>query len=160
MARGFVYFIMISLICMSQAFALNAKRSFLQRSTLSRTSLFSTLTPSMTATPKKILGADEIIKNSDVFIFDCDGVIWKGDSLIPGVPAVLDKLRAQGKMIFFVTNNSTKSRKGYLKKFTGLGLNVDAKGYHTWIPYTCYTNNLTYIHAITVYLRNTYRNLL
>ena len=66
----------------------------------------------------------DLLKNTDVFIFDCDGVIWKGDSVIDGVPAVLDKLRELGKMVFFVTNNSTKSRKGYLKKFTGLGLNV------------------------------------
>jgi 4-nitrophenyl phosphatase/phosphoglycolate phosphatase len=49
-------------------------------------------------------------------------VIWKGDSLIDGVPAVLEMLRKAGKKIFFVTNNSTKSRKGYLGKFKGLGL--------------------------------------
>ena len=29
------------------------------------------------------------------FIFDCDGVIWKGDSVIPGVPETLDMLRAK-----------------------------------------------------------------
>jgi len=34
---------------------------------------------------------------------------------------------AQGKQLVFVTNNSTKSRKGYLGKFTGLGLNVRAE---------------------------------
>lgn len=62
----------------------------------------------------------------DVFIFDCDGVIWRGDSLIEKVPAVLEKLRAAGKRMFFVTNNSTKSRKGYKSKFTSLGLNVRA----------------------------------
>ena len=72
--------------------------------------------------------AKELFDKTDVFIFDCDGVIWKGDSLIDGVPQVLDKLRAMGKMIFFVTNNSTKSRKGYLKKFTSLGLNVKPEG--------------------------------
>uniref|UniRef100_A0A7S0PYB2 Phosphoglycolate phosphatase n=1 Tax=Coccolithus braarudii TaxID=221442 RepID=A0A7S0PYB2_9EUKA len=66
----------------------------------------------------------ELLDAVDVFIFDCDGVIWKGDSLIDGVPAVLDMLRKSGKRVFFVTNNSTKSRKGYLGKFTGLGLNV------------------------------------
>jgi phosphoglycolate/pyridoxal phosphate phosphatase family enzyme len=60
----------------------------------------------------------------DVFIFDCDGVIWRGDSVIDKVPAVLAKLRELKKTIFFVTNNSTKSRKGYLKKFTELGLDV------------------------------------
>jgi ribonucleotide monophosphatase NagD (HAD superfamily) len=46
--------------------------------------------------PQKLYGARELLKELDVFIFDCDGVIWKGDSLIPGVPAVLDKLREQG----------------------------------------------------------------
>ncbi|EKX41131.1 hypothetical protein GUITHDRAFT_158244 [Guillardia theta CCMP2712] len=66
-----------------------------------------------------------MLDSVDVFIFDCDGVIWKGDSLIPGVPEVLEKLRAAGKKIFFVTNNSTKSRKGYKAKFDSLGLNVN-----------------------------------
>lgn len=33
----------------------------------------------------------------------------------------------QGKQLVFVTNNSTKSRAGYLKKFTGLGLDVKAE---------------------------------
>jgi len=58
----------------------------------------------------------------DTFIFDCDGVIWKGDSIIPGVPETLDMLKSMGKRLIFVTNNSTKSRAGYLKKFHGLGL--------------------------------------
>lgn len=73
----------------------------------------------------KLKESNTLLSNIDIFIFDCDGVIWKGDSLIKGVPAVLDQLRALGKMIFFVTNNSTKSRKGYLKKFTELGLKVN-----------------------------------
>lgn len=33
----------------------------------------------------------------------------------------------QGKKLIFVTNNSTKSRKGYLGKFTSLGLSVKAE---------------------------------
>ena len=70
----------------------------------------------------KLTVPSELLDKTDVFIFDCDGVIWKGDSLIEGVPAVLDMLKKAGKKIFFVTNNSTKSRKGYLGKFKGLGL--------------------------------------
>eukprot|EP00596_Hydrurales_sp_CCMP1899_P004249 CAMPEP_0119041348 /NCGR_PEP_ID=MMETSP1177-20130426/11574_1 /TAXON_ID=2985 /ORGANISM="Ochromonas sp, Strain CCMP1899" /LENGTH=239 /DNA_ID=CAMNT_0007007325 /DNA_START=111 /DNA_END=827 /DNA_ORIENTATION=- len=77
--------------------------------------------------PVKLLGAKDLLAKTDVFIFDCDGVIWKGDALIPGVPNVLDQLRALGKKIFFVTNNSTKSRKGYLKKFNSLGLEVKSE---------------------------------
>jgi hypothetical protein len=39
---------------------------------------------------------------------------------------VLRVVVLQGKRLVFVTNNSTKSRAGYLGKFTGLGLNVNA----------------------------------
>lgn len=60
----------------------------------------------------------------EAFIFDCDGVIWRGDTLIDGVPETLDMLRTMGKKLIFVTNNSTKSRKGYQSKFTNLGLTV------------------------------------
>lgn len=33
----------------------------------------------------------------DCFIFDCDGVIWRGDSVIDGVPETLDFLRSQAR---------------------------------------------------------------
>ncbi|GLJ21963.1 hypothetical protein SUGI_0411340 [Cryptomeria japonica] len=68
--------------------------------------------------------AEELIDSVETFIFDCDGVIWKGDTLIDGVPETLDMLRAKGKRLVFVTNNSTKSRKQYGKKFETLGLTV------------------------------------
>lgn len=68
-----------------------------------------------------------LIQKVDCFIFDCDGVIWRGDSVIPGVPETLDMLRSLGKQLIFVTNNSTKSRAGYLKKFLSLGLNANAE---------------------------------
>jgi phosphoglycolate phosphatase len=68
--------------------------------------------------------AMKLINSVKTFIFDCDGVIWKGDKLIDGVPETLDMLHAMGKRLVFVTNNSTKSRKQYAKKFDSLGLNV------------------------------------
>jgi len=71
--------------------------------------------------------ASEMLDQVDVFIFDCDGVIWKGDSVIDGVPEILEKLRKAGKKMFFVTNNSTKSRAGYKSKFDSLGLDVQAE---------------------------------
>jgi len=46
---------------------------------------------------KRLSNPAEFLSDVDVFIFDCDGVIWRGDSLIDKVPAVLDKLREQGK---------------------------------------------------------------
>ena len=54
-------------------------------------------------------------------------MIWRGDSVIDNVKETLAKLREAGKKCFFVTNNSTKSRAGYKKKFEGLGLDVTAE---------------------------------
>ncbi|KAK2988140.1 hypothetical protein RJ640_017472 [Escallonia rubra] len=76
------------------------------------------------ASAQPLKNADELIDSVETFIFDCDGVIWKGDSLIDGVPQTLDMLRSKGKRLIFVTNNSTKSRKQYGKKFETLGLSV------------------------------------
>ncbi|KAI5083388.1 hypothetical protein GOP47_0003131 [Adiantum capillus-veneris] len=72
----------------------------------------------------QLTNIDDLINSVETFIFDCDGVIWKGDTLIDGVPETLDMLRDLGKRLVFVTNNSTKSRKQYGKKFETLGLNV------------------------------------
>ncbi|CAL5031303.1 unnamed protein product [Urochloa decumbens] len=79
----------------------------------------------MAAAAAKLEDADALIDSVETFIFDCDGVIWKGDKLIDGVPETLDLLRSKGKRLVFVTNNSTKSRKQYGKKFETLGLSVD-----------------------------------
>ena len=77
------------------------------------------------ALAQPLTDADALIDSVETFIFDCDGVIWKGDTLIDGVPETLDMLRSKGKRLVFVTNNSTKSRKQYGKKFETLGLSVN-----------------------------------
>ncbi|KAI5671282.1 hypothetical protein M9H77_11646 [Catharanthus roseus] len=66
----------------------------------------------------------QLLDSVDAFLFDCDGVIWKGDVLIHGVPDTIDMLRSMGKNLVFVTNNSTKSRRAYAKKFQTLGISV------------------------------------
>ncbi|KAI3836484.1 hypothetical protein MKW98_008245 [Papaver atlanticum] len=66
-----------------------------------------------------------LFNSVEAFLFDCDGVIWKGDKLIEGVTETLEMLRSKGKKLVFVTNNSSKSRKQYAKKFRSLGVPVD-----------------------------------
>ncbi|KAL3740979.1 hypothetical protein ACJRO7_022145 [Eucalyptus globulus] len=66
----------------------------------------------------------ELFDSVDAFLFDCDGVIWKRDRLLDGVSQTLDFLRSKGKKLVFVTNNSSKSRKEYAKKFSSLGISV------------------------------------
>ncbi|KAL3323665.1 hypothetical protein AABB24_038029 [Solanum stoloniferum] len=77
------------------------------------------------ASAQPLTNPAELIDSVETFIFDCDGVIWKGDKLIDGVPETLNLLREKGKRLVFVTNNSTKSRKQYGKKFETLGLSVN-----------------------------------
>ncbi|KAK3375329.1 4-nitrophenylphosphatase [Podospora didyma] len=67
------------------------------------------------------------IDRFDVFLFDCDGVLWSGDHVFEGVVQTLELLRSRGKKTIFVTNNSTKSRQEYLKKFADMGIPSDVE---------------------------------
>lgn len=77
-----------------------------------------------TASASLLTNPAKLIDSVETFLFDCDGVIWRGDVLIDGVPETVEMLRSKGKRLIFVTNNSTKSRKQYGKKFEMLGLDV------------------------------------
>lgn len=63
----------------------------------------------------------ELIERYDNFVFDCDGVIWKGDVCLEVSFSTLNKLKELNKNIFFITNNSAKSRKEYHQKFIDFG---------------------------------------
>ncbi|GAW11226.1 hypothetical protein ANO14919_005680 [Xylariales sp. No.14919] len=65
---------------------------------------------------------NEFLDRFDVFLFDCDGVLWSGDHLFEGTVGTLELLRSKGKRVVFVTNNSTKSRQDYQKKLTSMGI--------------------------------------
>ncbi|GAA99236.1 uncharacterized protein L969DRAFT_86460 [Mixia osmundae IAM 14324] len=64
----------------------------------------------------------DLFDKFDTFLYDCDGVIWHGDNVIPGVADFLAYQRKQGKKLIFVTNNATKAREGFKAKFDKLGL--------------------------------------
>ncbi|CCH61977.1 hypothetical protein TBLA_0G00280 [Henningerozyma blattae CBS 6284] len=66
--------------------------------------------------------AQEFLDKYDTFLFDCDGVLWLGSHLLPSVKETLNLLEESGKKVMFVTNNSTKSRAAYTKKFASFGI--------------------------------------
>lgn len=70
-------------------------------------------------------GIHHLLSSTDAFIFDCDGVIWKGGQVIEGVRETLLELRKAGKRVFFITNNSMLSRKALQQKFINLDLQVE-----------------------------------
>lgn len=64
-------------------------------------------------------------KQYKYLLFDCDGVLWRGNSPINGAIDTLRNLEKNGYKIAFITNNSSLSRKGYGKKFTKLGFHLN-----------------------------------
>jgi len=62
----------------------------------------------------------EELKSIKLAIFDLDGVVYRGDKLIPGVDKVIQQLKQLQIKIVYNSNNSTASRQMYvdkLKKF-------------------------------------------
>ena len=88
---------------------------------------------------------EKIVDAHDTFLFDCDGVLWQGPDGIPGsVPFVRSLMAAvrfavcfvyhsihllsqKGKTVVFITNNATKEREEYVKKFASKGLTVEKR---------------------------------
>jgi len=60
------------------------------------------------------------------FVFDVDGVLVRGEEIIPRAPEAIERLRRGGKKVIFISNNSTKSREEYIAKFTRIGIPVTA----------------------------------
>lgn len=60
------------------------------------------------------------------FVFDVDGVLVRGEEIIPRSPEAIERLRRGGKKVIFISNNSTKSREEYIAKFTRIGIPVTA----------------------------------
>jgi len=63
-----------------------------------------------------------ILDRYDVFLFDCDGVLYKGNEGVPGAELALESLIASGKLVLFITNNSTKTKGDIVKKLKKCGI--------------------------------------
>lgn len=59
------------------------------------------------------------------FILDCDGVVWLGETAIPGSPTAVSRLREAGHRVVFLTNNSFPRLAEHVAKFERLGIEVD-----------------------------------
>ncbi|MGL4955505.1 MAG: HAD-IIA family hydrolase, partial [Cetobacterium sp.] len=58
------------------------------------------------------------------YLFDIDGTILLGDTLIPGAKEKIDELKKSGKKVAFFTNNSSKNPQRYVEKFRSVGMDV------------------------------------
>ena len=92
---------------------------------------------------------DDFLKSFDTVLTDCDGVLWTGSVAIDGSPEVIQALRKLGKKVIYVTNNSTKSRKEYLTKFTDLGFGGEAVRVDKFLN-VCFECCIFYLYPISI----------
>ncbi|PIO24272.1 Glycerol-3-phosphate phosphatase [Aquarana catesbeiana] len=65
------------------------------------------------------------LSSVDTVLFDCDGVLWRGDEAVPGASELVNGLKGSGKRVFYLTNNSTKTRAMYADKLGRLGFSAE-----------------------------------
>ena len=87
--------------------------------------------------------SDEI-KDKKLFLLDIDGTIGFDASLFDGAKEFFHQVKENGGKYIFITNNSTKSIKDYVEKFTGMGVDVDD------------SNFITSSYATALYLKQEY----
>jgi 4-nitrophenyl phosphatase len=59
------------------------------------------------------------------YIFDLDGVLWRGSEPIEGAVEAVQRLRGAGKRILYCTNNSSKTPREYAERLRGMGLELE-----------------------------------
>jgi len=64
----------------------------------------------------------------DAFLFDLDGVVYRGDRPVPGAPETLTALREAGRQVVFLTNNSARTPQAVAEKLEGMGIRADPSG--------------------------------
>jgi len=78
-----------------------------------------------------------MLKDKTIFLFDIDGTLAVDKSLYRGTKELLSHIRDNGGQVFFVTNNSTKSRRDYVAKFADWGLETTSEQFVTASYATC-----------------------
>ncbi len=61
----------------------------------------------------------------DGFAIDLDGVVWLSHEPIAGSPAAIERLRAAGRAVVFVTNDPRSTRAEHAERLTAIGAPTD-----------------------------------
>jgi 4-nitrophenyl phosphatase len=87
---------------------------------------------------RAVIGADQVqsatlvadenarrrLRAAKAFIFDMDGVLYRGDAALPGVNDLLNALTLRDKSYMLATNNSMATPADYVRKLAAMGITV------------------------------------
>ena len=94
------------------------------------------------------------LKECDLFLFDGDGTLYLGDRPFDFTRELLQTIHSHGKRYMFMTNNSSKSVKDYVKKYERMGIPAREEDFITSSQATAH-----YLHAhhegLTLYVCGT-----
>ncbi|MFQ5409347.1 MAG: HAD-IIA family hydrolase [Anaerolineales bacterium] len=65
-----------------------------------------------------------VIAQYRAFIVDMDGVLWTGDTPLPGLRAFFAALRRTGRKFVLATNNATRTAAQYVERAAGFGVEL------------------------------------
>lgn len=70
------------------------------------------------------IGFVQTASSKDMWIFDMDGVLYRGHDAVPGAPEAVALLRQLSKKVVFLTNNSTRTRDMYANLLHNMNINA------------------------------------
>ena len=71
------------------------------------------------------------LKDKKLWLFDMDGTVYLGDKIVDGAVRLLEKITENGGKYVFITNNSSKGVKDYVKKVNAMGIKADKTNFYT-----------------------------
>lgn len=80
-----------------------------------------------------------MLHDKQLFLLDIDGTVSVDATLFDGAAEFFSRIRDKGGKYIFITNNSTKSVKDYVLKFTRMGVAVDESSFVTASTAAIYT---------------------
>ncbi len=78
-----------------------------------------------------------MLQEKKYFLFDIDGTLAVDETLFFGTRDLLEYIDAIGGRSFYITNNSTRSRKDYVEEFARWGIKADRDQFMTASYVTC-----------------------
>jgi len=66
--------------------------------------------------------SERMLASVKLVILDLDGVVYRGKDLLPGAAETIAWLRERGLQVYFLTNNSTLSRRQYVERLQAMGI--------------------------------------
>lgn len=73
----------------------------------------------------------QVLNKAEYILLDMDGTLYIGEKLIGNMDETLAFLRAKGKKMIYLTNNSSKSKQKYVDKLKKIGLYAESDFVYT-----------------------------